>query len=175
MIRGIAILALVAAASAAGEPAAIPAPGDGAPGWGRLRWGMTADEVLAAVPGAVRLEPALRLADGNLVAVGMDRLEVASTAFRLRFVFDGNGLALLSLRTPPERYADGVAFDAVARHLEARWGPPDRAARDAGLVEMRQTRWRLGPSTVDLEYIPGVVVILYHPAAVREPPPARGG
>lgn len=166
MTHRLAVLVLLAAATAG---PAIPAPGDGSPGWERLRWGMTAEEVLAALPGSAPLDPPLRLADGNLVAVGIDRLEVASTAFRLRFVFDGQGLALVSLRTPPGRYAPGSAFDAVARHLQARWGPPAQATRDDQLVEMRQTRWRLESCTVDLEYIPGVVVILYHPAAARGP------
>ncbi len=174
MIRGLAVLALAAAAQA-GETASIPAPVDGAPGWQRLRWGMTVDEVLAAVPGSVRTEPAVRLADGNAIGAGLDRVEVAAAAFRVRFIFEGPGLALVSLRTAPDRYADGAAFDAVARHLEARWGAPSEATRDAELVELRQTRWQLGRSTVDLKYIPGVVVILYHPAPAREPQPARGG
>lgn len=172
MFHRVAILALVAAG---GEPAALPVPVDGAQGWQRLRWGMTVDEVLAAVPGSVRIEPAPRLADGNVVAVGLDRLEVATAAFRVRFIFEGPGLALVSLRTAPDRYADGAAFDAVARHLEASWGAPSEVTRDADLVELRQTRWQLGRSTVDLKYIPGVVVILYHPAPAREPQPARGG
>lgn len=168
MIHGFAVLALAVAAS--GEPPAIPAPVDGSPGWERLRWGAKVEEVLAALPGSARLDPPLRLADGNRVAVGIDRLELASTAFRVRFVFDGAGLALVSLRTPPDRYVAGAAFDALARHLEARWGPPARSARDDQLVEMRQTRWRLAGCTVDLEYIPGVVVILYHPGAKGAPP-----
>lgn len=172
MIRGLRLLALVAAAG--GEQAAIPAPAEGAPGWQSLRWGMTAREVLAAVPGSVRVEPAVRLADGNAIAVSLDRVEVAGTALRVRFIFDGPGLALVSLRTAPDRYADGASFDSLARHLEARWGAPAEVTRDAELVEMRQTRWRLGRSTVDLKYVPGVVVILYHPSASK-PQPARGG
>lgn len=170
MIHGLAVLALAAAAGGTGESPPIPAPIDGVAGWERLRWGMTVDEVLATLPGSVRIEPAVRLADGNAVAAGLDRLEAAATAFQVRFVFEGPGLALVSLRTPPDRYADGAAFDAVARHLESRWGPPAEVTSDRELIELRQARWRLARSAVDLKYIPGVVAILYHPLPA---PPAR--
>jgi hypothetical protein len=173
MLHGIAILALAFAAGA--EPAALPVPVNDVQGWQRLRWGMTVDEVLAAMPGSVRIEPAVRLADGNAIGAGLDRVDVAAAAFRVRFIFEGPGLALVSLRTAQDRYADGAAFDAVARHLEARWGAPSEVTRDAEFIELRQNRWRLGRSTVDLKYIPGVVVILYHPAPAQEPKPARGG
>jgi hypothetical protein len=173
MLSGIIVLAL--AVAPAGEPAALPAPVDGSPGWQALRWGMTVDEVLAAVPGSARLEPPVKLADRSAIEAGLERVEVAATTFRVRFIFEGPGLALVSLRTAQDRYADGAAFDAVARHLEARWGAPAEVTRDAELVELRQTRWQLGRSTVDLKYIPGVVVILYHPAPAKEPKPARGG
>lgn len=138
-------------------------------GWRTSRWGMSVAEVLAAFPGeAVRLEPGQRLADGNVVAVEIAAHEVAGERLRARFVFDDGRLALVSLRTPEDRYAKPEAYAAVRDTLAAAFGWSGEEAKDDSLVDLRQTRWRLGRSAVDLRYIPGVVSIVWFPW----PPPA---
>jgi hypothetical protein len=124
---------------------------------------MTVEEVLRAFPGeARRLDPAERLADGNVVAAAIERFEVASTSFRVRFVFEGGKLALVSLRTPPDEYAAPEAFERLERHLAATFGAAGEVSRDDSFIDLRQTRWKLARGAVDLKYIPGVLVILHH-------------
>jgi len=138
-------------------------------GWRSARWGMSVAEVLAAFPGeAVRLEPEQRLADGNTVAVEIAVHEVAGEPLRVRFLFAGGGLVLVSLRTPADRYAKPEAYAAVRAALAATFGWTGAEAKDDSLVDLRQTRWRLGRSAVDLRYIPGVVSVVWFPW----PPPA---
>jgi hypothetical protein len=137
--------------------------------WRGAERGWTVEQVLAAFPGeARRLDPEERLADGNVVAAGIERHDLAGEVFRVRFVFEKGRLALVSLRTPPDRYAGADVYQRVARHLAARLGGPGEESRDATFVDMRQTRWRTAAATVDLKYIPGVVVVLHAP-------PAEGG
>src|SRR5512142_2089327 len=101
-VRALAAMAglLIAGSAAAGKgntaPASIAPSGDG---WRKARWGMTVEEVLKAFPGeAKRLDPELKLKDGNVVAAGIDGYSVASRAFDVRFVFEGGKLAIVSLR-----------------------------------------------------------------------------
>lgn len=157
-------------AAAAASPASPPAPDTGE-GWRGARWGMTVDEVLKAFPGeAVRIDPEMRLADGTVVAAGIDAHQVASRPFRVRFVFQDGKLSLVSLRTPPDSYAGHEVFAEVEKALAARYGPPMESASDAELIDLRQTRWSAGTSGVDLKYIPGVVAIVHYP----RPAAARG-
>jgi hypothetical protein len=148
-------------ASGAG-PAAATVRVDG--GWRAARWGMTVEEVLAAFQGEARaLEPPLNLADGNVVAAGIERFDVGGHPFRVRFVFEAGRLALVSLRTPPESPARAEAYVELQRLLAELLGGPGEATADDAFIDMRQTRWKAGRSAIDLNYVPGVVVILYHP------------
>jgi hypothetical protein len=144
--------------------AAHAAPPDAA--WRAARWGMSVDEVVAAFPGeATRLEPAQTLADGNVVGAGIDEHVVDGQAFRVRFVFAGGRLALVSLRTPASAYAQPEVFTRVEAQLTAALGAPAARDSDDNFIDLRQTRWVSGRTAVDLKYIPGVVVLLYHPVA----------
>ena len=165
--------ALAAALALALLPAVARAQAAPKAEWRSARWGMTIDEVLKAFPGeAKRLETPLRLADGNVVAAGIDRHVLAGTAFRVRFVFDSSGgLVLVSLRTPESDYAKPEAIEAVEKALADRLGPPTWSGTSAEFVDMRQTTWK-GPSgRVDLKWIPGVIVVM-HAAPSQQPPVA---
>ncbi len=129
---------------------------------------MTVDDVLKAFPGeAKRLDPPITLKDGNVVAAGIDGYFVASHEFQVRFVFERGKLALVSLRTPQTQFADPDVFKQIEKVLASELGAPLSSDADASFIDMRQIRWNVGRSQVDLEFIPGVVVILYHP---RTPP-----
>ncbi len=160
-----ALLACAVAASAAGpaRAAAPAAPGEG--GWRAARWGMTQDEVLAAFPGeASRLEGAVKLADGNTVAVGIEKHAIGGTDFRVRFVFDPAGkLALVSLRTDPKTYAKPEVFLAARKALEQRLGAPGAESSDDNFVDLRQVTWWTPRDRVDLKHVNGTVVVLYSP------------
>jgi hypothetical protein len=153
------------AALVAGLGAARAAPATSATAWRAARWGMTVDEVVAAFPGeASKLDPPQTLADGNVVAVGIEKHLLDGQSLRVRFVFAGGRLALVSLRTPPDAYAQPEAFTRLQERLTAELGPPAAQDADDNLIDLRQTRWVRGGTAVDLKYIPGVVVVLYHPS-----------
>jgi hypothetical protein len=133
--------------------------------WREARWGMTVEEVLAAFPGeAFRLDPELRLADGAVVAAGIEHYAIGAHDLRVRFVFERDGLALVSLRTPPSVYAEPAVFEELESHLRFTHGEPATIWRDRDLIDLRQTRWVVGGDAIDLEYIPGVAVLMYRPA-----------
>jgi hypothetical protein len=150
-----------APAAAAPQGARATAPGD----WRSARWGMSVEEVLAAFPGeAFRIDPPLKLADGNVVAVGIDGHEVGAHAFRVRFVFEAGKLAIVSLRTPSDVRAGPDVYASLQALLAERLGGAGESTANDDFIDMRQTRWKAGRSTVDLNYVPGTVVILYHPS-----------
>lgn len=165
----VALATLAALLVAAGPPADAPptkgtsaAPGEA---WRTTRFGMTPAEVVAALPGeATLLSPPVTLPDGNVVAAGVDGYAWEGLTFQVRFVFEGGKLAIVSLRTPQDRYVDAAAYDALRRALVARWGPPLQTSSDDAFIDMRQTRWDRGASRADLKFIPGVVVLLLYPA-----------
>lgn len=151
-----------AAAAAAVQVPAVPVDAGGA--WRGARWGMTVDEVLKAFPGeATRLDPEVKLADGSVVAAGIEVHLIASHTLRVRFVFEGGKLSLVSLRTPPDSYAGPEVYAEVEKALEERFGRPLETTSDKEFIDMRQTRWIAGSSGVDLKYIPGVVAIVHYP------------
>jgi hypothetical protein len=150
----------------AASPIASPEDGNGE--WRASRWGMTAEEVLRAFPGeARRLDPQEKLLDGNVVAVGIEHHELAWQDFRVRFVFENGKLALVSLRTPPDAYAKPEVFERVRAHLDEAFGRKGEYTSDENFIDMRQVRWRLPRGSVDLKFIPGVVVILYYRPGVK--------
>jgi len=130
--------------------------------WRGARWGMSVEEVLKAFPGeAARLEPALQLADGNSVAAGIERQELGGQTFRVRFVFSGGKLALVSLVAGHERFLGAESFEALGKLLAERFGRAGELSRDDAFVDTRQLRWDLPRGRVDLKFIPGRLVILH--------------
>jgi hypothetical protein len=131
--------------------------------WRAARWGMTVDEVLKAFPGEARkLDAPIALADGNVVAAGIERDELAGVAFRVRFVFHPKGgLALVSLRTDEKDPATPARYEAVQRALAERLGRPAERDVDGNFIDMRQTTWRTPSGRVDVKFIPGTLVVLH--------------
>jgi hypothetical protein len=142
--------------------------------WRAARWGMTVDEVVKAFPGeAKKLEKPLTLADGNVVAAGIDSYVLAATEFRVRFVFDpSGGLVLVSLRTPEKIYAKEVLLPAIEKAVADRIGPATSRSSDKEFIDMRQVTWKGPTGRVDIKYLPGVVVVL-HAAPSQQPPEAQ--
>jgi hypothetical protein len=163
----------VASAVEPGPPRA--ARPTGAEAWGATRWGMSPDEVVAALRGeAFRVTPEVKLADGNVVAVGIDGHNFEGLKVNVRFVFQEGKLALVSLRTPQNQHAEATVFESVRRALVERWGQPLETTSDDNFIDLRQTRWDQGARRVDLKYIPGVVAVVFYPAPARSPSPEPG-
>jgi len=158
------LAALALLLSLGGARAAPPAAaGEGASGeWRAARWGMAVEEVLKAFPGeATRVEPELKLADGNTVSAGIERHEVGGQVFRVRFVFEGGKLALVSLLAGHEKYVGPEAYEALRKLLAERLGGPGESSQDDAFIDMRQVRWDRPRGRVDLKFIPGKLVILH--------------
>jgi hypothetical protein len=143
-------------------PATAPAP---TPGWRMARFGMTPAQILAVFPGeATRLDPEVKLADGNVVAVGIDGYEFEGLSFDVRFVFSGNRLVVVSLKAGRKGFVDATAYERLRDALAKRWGAPLEETSDSNFIDMRQTRWKRGPDRVDLKFIPGTAVLQFYPA-----------
>src|SRR5690242_15201596 len=150
------VLILSAALTPSGAPAPSPAPAsgraahatevvraDGDGDWRGARWGMSLEEVLAAFHGeAFRVDPPSRLADGNVVAAGIDGYAVGPHVLQVRFVFEAGKLALVSLRTPPDVYAGPETFSSLRSLLAERLGGAGESTTDDAFIDMRQTRWK---------------------------------
>jgi hypothetical protein len=140
--------------------------------WRAARWGMTVQEVLAAFPGeATRIDPEEKLADGNVVAAGIEGAELGGEKFRVRFVFTSGRLSLVSLSTPRGTHAPPEVFRRVEQHLADALGDPSTRHGERELVDLRQTRWIRADGVIDVKFMPGVVVVLYHALPRGEPPP----
>jgi hypothetical protein len=163
LLAAVAVAALTPAA--AGAQAAPPAE------WRTSRWGMTLDEVLRAFPGeAKKLDAPIQLADGNVVAAGIDAHVLAGTTFRVRFVFDAAGkLVIVSLRTGEKDYAKPELLAPIEKALADRLGPPAERSNDQEFIDMRQVTWKGPTGRVDLKYVPGTIVVM-HAAPSQQPP-----
>lgn len=155
--------ASASASTATATAEATAAALDPAGTWRGARWGATVDALLAAFPGeARRLDPELRLADGNTVSVAFPDQRIGGHPFQVRCVFEQGKLALVSLRTPQDRRAGPELYLALQALGRQRFGAPGEESADDNYVDLRQTRWRLADGVLDLEYVTGVVVLLYH-------------
>ncbi len=162
-LRNVAVTGLLAVAMIAVAVAPVANADDG--GWRAARWGMTQDEVLKAFPTEAKpLDPPLKLADANKVAIGIDKHAIGATEFLAKFVFDPAGkLALVSLRTDPKTYAKAEVFEATRKALAEQLGKPGSESSDDNFVDLRQVSWWTKRDRVDLKYVDGVVVVLYSP------------
>lgn len=153
-----------AAPSAAASPLAAPLL-DAASAWRTARWGMTAEEVVRAFPGQARkLAPEQRLADGKVVAVGIDAVAVDGLTYRVHFLFEGGKLALVSLKSLPAKLAAGSDYEALRARLAKETGQPGQERPPEGTVDYREIRFAAGGTAVDVKYLDGTLVLLYHPA-----------
>jgi hypothetical protein len=151
------------------SPGVVDATGE----WRGAHWGMSADEVLRHFTGEAKpVDPELKLANGATVSVRVDGQTLLGNPLRAAFVFEGGKLALVSLRTPERHYAAPEVYAAAAELITAKLGKPKDAASDTNFIDLRQTSWVLPKGQLDLKYIPGVIVLLYHPLDLKPVEPA---
>jgi hypothetical protein len=174
--RAAARLAVALAAVLTLVPAAAEAQAAPPAEWRGARWGMSLDEVLKAFPGeATKLAAPIQLADGNVVAAGIESHVIAGTTFRVRFVFDPAGkLVLVSLRTGEKEYAKPELLGPIEKALADRLGPVTERSGDQAFIDMRQVTWKGPTGRVDLKYIPGVIVVMHAAPSQQPPPPTEG-
>lgn len=132
--------------------------------WRGARWGMTVDEVLKAIPGARRLDPATRLADGKVVAAELGPMAQDGFDWRAHFLFEDGRLALVSLKNLPARLAGASDFEAVRARLARETGAPGEERSADATVDYREVRFTSGGTALDVKFLQGALVLLYHPA-----------
>lgn len=138
--------------------ASIARAGDAPCAWRSARWGMTVDEVLAALPGeAVRASPD-EVAKGA-APVRMEGCEIAGTKFQAQFFFYRNSrLTKIVFAPSSKRDAGRPLFDRIARMLAERHGPPKTDIdQDLGLAGLRtaQRSWLAGGEEISVTYMYG--------------------
>lgn len=163
------ILPLLLALAAA--PASAADPGD----WRTLRWGMSPDEVVAALPKeAQKLESQVKLADGNVIAADAKDAQLAGYTFTVAFVFDpALKLTIVSLKSAPGRALKPEDFDKVRKAVAEQQGGAGELSKDDNFIDLRQETWRTKRTRVDVKYVPGVVVVMYSAAQPEVPPMLR--
>ncbi len=129
---------LVLAAFAADDPG----------GWTGAKWGMTVNQVRAAVPDAQILTgpEAPRKIEGILSPLGIPTLQIGPIAWSVFFLFDPAGkLTAVYLNTPTPGTAAFMATDLL---LTERYGRPAEQKTDAG----RTSQWSFPTTVLQLRY-----------------------
>jgi hypothetical protein len=125
----------------------------------------TVAEVVKAFPGqAKKLEKEQRLADGKVIAVAIDTVDVGGTAFRVHFLFEGGKLALVSLKSLQGTIPTKGDYDAVRARLAAEGTLVGEERVMDSVYDVREVRYAAGGTAVDVKYMKGTLVLLYHPA-----------
>ncbi|MBY6266654.1 hypothetical protein EI613_32950 (plasmid) [Azospirillum sp. 412522] len=132
------------------------AAGDAVSGWQGTRWGMSADDVLGAVPGSKRLVKPEKDGYGNSLLLMLDSYTVAQHDFLMKFWFDkGGGLYSLGML---DKSSDGrgclEAYYNFTDMLMSRYGAPASSKEERNTVSSSFSRlWVLGPTRIELTCI----------------------
>ena len=118
------------------------------------RWGMTVEELLAALPSAKRNSGLAESGERGLFAQARaDRRELRGRTFRAEFLFDRSGrLEAIRLRATPETPGN-VVYDNLAMALTSELGEPAAVQTgdpSTGTWEGRSS-WVTSRAVVDLE------------------------
>ncbi|SBV37129.1 exported hypothetical protein [uncultured Stenotrophomonas sp.] len=141
--------------------ATLPCPG-GAPHaqalFDGVDAGMSMEQLLASVPGAVVPEPPPSLHPGDLERVRIEGLQLGGHGFIGHAYYRGDALSQLTLSLahrdlPPDEAL--AAYDAVLAELVARHGPPSRSEDflDDPQAPEREARWQVPGLGITLLYI----------------------
>jgi hypothetical protein len=127
------------------------------PGVGTLRWTMSTQEVLAALPaGAERLDPPWDF--GRMKAPArVPETEVSGLTFTAMLQIEAASDRLLQVMLERrEQQATPADFEQLRANLERDYGPPTRICetrRPSGDSESVNLVWRFPTTTVDLSYL----------------------
>jgi hypothetical protein len=161
----------IAAAASLGAAAPGRQPGPVEPGW-RARWGMTADEVLAAYRDEAR--PIAPKGTRVQALAELDGLTLAGRESRAVFWFELGRLAAVNLQPVLGGDLGERDFEQLKQALTVRFGKPttDMVRRDLGLGTF-VAQWFLPEVLVELSLVPGSErPLLLRYEAPRPPPTA---
>src|ERR1035437_6271855 len=120
-------------------------------GWKAAKWGMTEDEVVAALPGqATRL---LGLHNDGTASVGVEHVMIAGHDFRVTFVPAKSGGLIRVGMMPTEKNPAEVVFQDLQKSLIEQPGPPasSQSTRD-GLLLGQVVKWDFPTTSVELTH-----------------------
>ncbi len=120
-------------------------------GWNKTVWGMTEDQVLAALPGLAKRQAgpeADRPFRGLITPIIIDTVEIDGTPTRVRFRFDPATRELVQVHLEPTRPQDQTedVYQRLELLLITKYGRPWRSSS----AETRITLWRLPSSLITL-------------------------
>jgi hypothetical protein len=124
----------------------------GALPWSAASWAMTIDDVVAAFPGATRLEVARRDEDG-LAPSARAQLRLGGRSYRAEFLFDRAGrLGVIQLRSAEAESGRTPAYDQLLAALSAEYGKPQSERRGDAAAGAWQPRaaWSTPDGLVEL-------------------------
>ena len=131
-------------------------------GWRATRWGMTEDEVLAAMPDARRVTDPER-APAGIPSLEVPGIDVGSTVLTAKLFFNDGRLVVVGILATRLNESDPPVynvFDAAETALIEKYGRATNNRRE-GIT--REALWVLGPTTITLTELSG------------NPQAARGG
>lgn len=148
-MRTLLILPLLALTAAAAEDPA---------GWQAAKFGMSVEEVRAAMPAAQILITPLadRTIDGAISPLGIDRIEIAKTSWSVFFTFEAGKLTTVHLRPIAKTDATIQDFQTVEELLMEKYGRPFE--RQAGTPNtewpiVRQAAWSFATTAITLRHV----------------------
>ncbi|WP_339952092.1 hypothetical protein [uncultured Albimonas sp.] len=118
--------------------APLQAAGEAGPDWAAARWGMDADALAAALPGAV--ETRLEYGGGLRGTLALPQAQLAGMRFRAIFQLDDDGLRQVLFEKRRREIAPSDAQALLAALREA-LGPETRACRAAGAETSAEVVW----------------------------------
>ena len=151
-------------------------------GWDKTRWGMTPEEVVAALPGTgiYRIsEPKVATPHPGEALLRIDHLEVAGHELAVRFLFTWGTHRLKTVNLTLEGEANPLvvegAFHDLEKALVEKYGPATYRHEDRSEATTSYTAsWRLGRTSAELSLlrssktIPGILAVHYEPTEPLE-------
>ena len=139
---------LLCTSTAAAEERAPPQQDRRPQAWQAARWGMTAEQIIQAFPGAQPRQDAA--SDGYALRAFIPSYRIASFDYEVAFHFDGRGrLARIVIGPALVVQCTSQMFDSLAGPLTHKYGAPVSEIRKS-LVD-RELSWRTSQTLVTLK------------------------
>jgi hypothetical protein len=123
-------------------------------GWRDARWGMTPDQVIAALPGEAVRAGTDQFTDTNIL-VAIPSVQIERSKFKATFLFTPGTQRLkqIKLLSTPSNVDE---FSMLEEKLTGKYGKPEIVSNDdrpqlASIDSTRRRVWNLGPTQIELK------------------------
>lgn len=125
-------------------------------GYGKTRWGMSVDQVLAMEPQAHKTEKPNSWADGSKGLLVIDSVAVDYLKFSLSFAFLNSELVLVQLNNSKKGadscYDGQLIFTRIKELLVIKYGKPDYEHNDR-VLNSKDIVWKAGSTRINALYM----------------------